>query len=200
MAPKMAFSERTYPRKPPANTSSFPASWMTPVRGEATRPSRRDTSHKTHHFEHAHHGTWTMDMKKEVSLGLAPAEWSVSSAMNDPRPNGKAFFDARFINNPIPRHNAGLKMTWDAVGLANAKAEDKVQHVSVDPADKYWGYGGIKGLTSEQLQSLRTMDAFDVDVRSAKAEERMSQVDAADGAGGAGTHKRAGFGGVSYWT
>lgn len=46
---------------------------------------------------------WQMDLGKEVDLGLAPAEWSTTSQMNDPRPLGKSLFDARFINSPMGR-------------------------------------------------------------------------------------------------
>ena len=189
---------QVYP--PKKDISHFPAAWLTPVRGHETSPERRDTSHKTKHFESPQIGEWKMDMKKEVELGLAPAEWSTTSKMNDPRPNGRGFFDARFIQSPVPRHNAGMKMSWDAQGLANAKADKKMENRSVDPNSKDWTYGEIKGLDNEQIRDLLTTDDFDVDVRAANAEARMSQVDDADAAGGQGAHHRAGFGGVSYWT
>ena len=41
-----------------------------------------------------HYGDWQLDLKGEQTLGLAPPDWSVSSAMNDTRPNGQALFDA----------------------------------------------------------------------------------------------------------
>ena len=62
---------QVYPAK--KDISHFPTAWLTPVRGGSTSPERRDTSHKTKHFEAPHHGKWTMDMKKEVELGLAPS-------------------------------------------------------------------------------------------------------------------------------
>ena len=141
-----------------------------------------------------------MDMKQETELGLMPQEWSVSSAMNDPRPNGRSLFDARFVQAPVPRHKAGMKMSWDAVGLANAKADKVAANKGVDPTAKNWAYGEIKGLTNEQLRDLRTTDDFDVDVRGAKAEERMTAVDDADAMSGQGAMHRSGFGGVSYWS
>ena len=69
---------------------------------------------RTRHFEHWHESNrWRLDMRDEVALGVVPSEWSVSSAMNDPRPNGKSIFDARFIQNPVGRARAGRSMTWD---------------------------------------------------------------------------------------
>ena len=196
--PKVFTEGQVFP--PKKDVSQFPPGWLVPVRGQSTSPERRDTSHKAHHFENPHVGAWTMDMKKEVELGLAPAEWSQTSQMNDPRPNGRAFFDARHINSPVARNKAGMKMTWDPQGLANAKADKRMAHHDVDPLSKDFKQGKIKGLSNEQLRDLITTDDFDVDVRAANAEARMSQVDSADADGGTGAHHRAGFGGVSYWT
>ena len=95
---------------------------------------------RTHHMERPHYyrdqartieNPWTLDMSKEEELGLMPAKWSVTSKMDDVRPNGKAMFDARFVNQPVPRFNAGMKMGWDPQGLANAKANKKVEHRGV---------------------------------------------------------------------
>jgi hypothetical protein len=116
-------------------------------------------------------------MKQEMDVGLMPKDWSVTSAMKDQRPNGQAMFDARFVHSPLPRHKAGMKMSWDAEGLANAKADRFAANVSADPNSKDWSYGKIEGLSREQLRDLRTTDDFDVDVRGANAESRMAAGD-----------------------
>ena len=60
------------------------------------------------HNERVHYSDkWRCDMKAEVDLGLAPATWSTSSRMNDPRPNGYSLFDARFVDSPMGRARAG---------------------------------------------------------------------------------------------
>ena len=56
---------------------------------------------------------WRLDMKVEMSMGLAPADWSVSSAMNDPRPNGRCIFDARFTDSPMGRARKSDGIIWD---------------------------------------------------------------------------------------
>ena len=56
-------------------------------------------------------------MKAEIDLGLAPPEWSVSSKMDDTRPNGKAIFDARFSGNAMGRARGGYSMVADARGM-----------------------------------------------------------------------------------
>lgn len=70
------------------------------------------------HIENVHEGPWKLDMKQEQELGLAPPDWSTSSQMNDPRPNGRAMFDARFYGNAMGRAAGGYSMLWDPVGVA----------------------------------------------------------------------------------
>ena len=57
-------------------------------------------------------------MKTEIELGLAPPPWSVSSQMDDTRPNGRAMFDARFYGNAMGRARGGHSMVWDPMGVA----------------------------------------------------------------------------------
>ena len=40
----------------------------------------------------------TINNNQQEALGLAPKAWSVSSAMDDQRPNGQALLDARFLS------------------------------------------------------------------------------------------------------
>ena len=76
---------------------------------------------RTKHYETKHFSNqWRLDMKKEISLGLMPADWSTSSQMNDPRPNGRSMFDARFVESPMGRARGGRAMVWDARGTKHA--------------------------------------------------------------------------------
>lgn len=81
------------------------------------------------HFEEPHFSNWRLNMNKEVELGVMPAEWSVSSAMDDPRPNGAAIFDARFIQSPVGRARAGRSMMWDPRGTAHAGGTQKASNI-----------------------------------------------------------------------
>ena len=56
---------------------------------------------------------WRMDLNDEVALGLAPAHWSLSSQMNDPRPNGKCIFDAVYRGSPMGRARSANGIIWD---------------------------------------------------------------------------------------
>jgi len=67
-------------------------------------------------------------MKTETDLGLAPPPWSTSSQMNDPRPNGRSIFDARFVESPMGRARGGRSMVWDARGTANAGGTKKAEN------------------------------------------------------------------------
>lgn len=94
---------------------ALPPHWETPV---ATHPKGlRYVPDRTHHFEEPHYDNWRLDMKAEIDLGLAPPEWSVSSKMDDTRPNGKAIFDARFSGNAMGRARGGYSMVADARGM-----------------------------------------------------------------------------------
>jgi len=107
-----------------------PPSWSK-MAGDANVDARfRNNS--TRHFEQRHFNKWQLDMKKEADLGLMPAEWSVSSAMNDPRPNGRAMFDARFVESPVGRARGGHAMVWDAKGTAHAGGTQKAKNISVE--------------------------------------------------------------------
>ena len=84
---------------------------------------------RSHHYEAKHYGKeWKLDMKKEVDLGLAPADWSTSSQMNDPRPNGRSIFDARFVESPMGRARGGRSMVWDPKGTMNAGGTKKAEN------------------------------------------------------------------------
>ena len=52
-------------------------------------------------------------MANEEGMGLVPSRWSTSSQMNDPRPNGRSIFDARFMDSPMGRSRAGNGVIWD---------------------------------------------------------------------------------------
>ena len=56
-------------------------------------------------------------MKAEEALGLAPKAWSVSSAMDDQRPNGQALLDARFFGQAMGRARGGYSMVADSRGM-----------------------------------------------------------------------------------
>lgn len=74
----------------------------------------------TKHFEQLHYGnSWNLDMREEEKLGLVPKAWSTSNAMNDPRPNGRAIFDARHVHSPVARTKAhgGHSSPWDPRGV-----------------------------------------------------------------------------------
>ena len=58
-------------------------------------------------------------MGDEVKMGLAPADWSVSSKMNDPRPNGRSIFDARFYESTMGRARAGRGIISDPRGVVS---------------------------------------------------------------------------------
>jgi len=94
----------------------------------ASLPRSRDKGRHTVHYEKVHEGDFKLDMKYEVDLGLAPADWSVSSKMDDPRPNGKAIFDARFVESPVGRARAGRSMVWDPRGTAHAGGTKKAEN------------------------------------------------------------------------
>lgn len=91
----------------------MPAHWLTPVRGQ---PDRWNSSVKSHHVERFHYGKHTTDMRTETDLCLVPADWSQTSKMNDPRPNGRFMFDARFVATPMGRARGGRAMAWDPRG------------------------------------------------------------------------------------
>lgn len=83
------------------------------------------------HIERPHYGTFGLDMKKEIELGLAPVDWSVSSAMNDPRPLGRPVFDARFVEAPMGRARGGRNMAWTPVGTADAGLTTKAENIDI---------------------------------------------------------------------
>mgnify|MGYP006154899091 CR=1 FL=1 len=93
---------------PPQNPKppSPPPMWKHPdpaapvVKNANKIPRARDKLIDSKHFEKPHYGNHRLDMQYEANLGLVPPDWSVTSAMDDPRPNGKAIFDARFVESP----------------------------------------------------------------------------------------------------
>ena len=105
-----------------------PAAWtavqLQPAEFQPPKPKRAP-----YHFETRHYSEkWRLDMQDEAKLGLAPAEWSTSSQMNDPRPNGKSMFDARFANSPMGRARGGRSMVWDPRGTANVGGPVKAEN------------------------------------------------------------------------
>lgn len=80
----------------------------------------RQPRRNPHHYETRHYSEkWRLDMEDEAKLGIAPPMWSTTSQMNDPRPNGKSLFDARFVSSPMGRARGGRSMVWDPRGTAN---------------------------------------------------------------------------------
>ena len=78
-APAPHWSEKV--AAPTGPTSFFPdPKYMPP---KVTRDTADPRNMKGHH-EKLHYSQWRLDMKTEVDLGLAPADWSTSSAMADP--------------------------------------------------------------------------------------------------------------------
>ena len=79
------------------------------------------------HFETVHYSKeWRLGMQFETDLGIMPDMWSVSSAMNDPRPNGRSIFDARFSDHSVGRARGGRAMVWDSRGTVDSmKVLDK---------------------------------------------------------------------------
>jgi hypothetical protein len=97
-----------------------------PMEPTATAPSRKEgirspPPSRTHHFEDLHFSRkWRMDLKAETAHGLFPAEWSTSSQMRDPRPNGRSIFDARFTHSPMGRlRSTGGGKMWDPRGVVS---------------------------------------------------------------------------------
>ena len=94
-------------------------------------------------FNNVNMTQWRLDMKAEEYMGLAPAPWSTSSQMNDPRPNGRSIFDARFVESPMGRARAG-RGSWDprgvvfggdALGMAAEMADETA--AAAKSADKF---------------------------------------------------------------
>ena len=57
----------------------------------------------------------------EQKLGVVPVNWTTSSAMNDPRPNGRSIFDARHKMSPVGRmRGSGYKEMSDDRGVSAA--------------------------------------------------------------------------------
>lgn len=76
----------------------------------------RSTSPGKEPFAYPATDRWRLDMKAEIEMNLWPADWSVSSAMNDPRPNGRCIFDARHTDSPMGRARrtgASNGIIWD---------------------------------------------------------------------------------------
>mgnify|MGYP006133663667 CR=1 len=65
---------------------------------------------------------WRLNLNAEATLGLVPADWSTSSQMNDPRPNGVSIFDARFQSTPMGRARGGNGVIADPRGILSTVA------------------------------------------------------------------------------
>ena len=116
---------------PPKRSSTPPA--RHDYRGIAyATPSTKSRS-RTRHFEWRHQSPdWHLNMDTEVSLGILPKRWSVTSSMDDPRPNGTPLFDARFDrDSPVGRARAGRSMAWSAVGTADAGGTKAFANVDI---------------------------------------------------------------------
>jgi len=95
------------------------------------QPSRQPPS-RTQHFEHVHtNDKWRLDMATETNLGLVAKNWSVTSKMDDPRPNGRALFDARFVHTPMGRARAGRSLAWDPRGTMNAGGAKAFENIDI---------------------------------------------------------------------
>jgi hypothetical protein len=125
----------------PMQPASFPPHWD---------PADTTEAPSTKHYEAVHEGPFKLGMEYETDLGLAPAAWSVSSAMADPRPNGKAIFDARFIESPVGRARAGRSMVWDPQGTAHAGGTKKAEN---------WDAGTYADATEQDFAGM----AYEID-------------------------------------
>ena len=98
-------------RGPPGDMSDMPAAYRA-VQADYIASQPSPTKSNTKHFETLHYSNkWRLGLEDEANLGLAPSNWSVSSAMNDPRPFGRPIFDARFQHSPVGRargHNGEI--------------------------------------------------------------------------------------------
>jgi hypothetical protein len=121
---------------------SVPAQFM-PAVYRAVQPEQRrrenepspkaKTARSPSHYEEVHHGAkWQLAMTDEVKLGLAPADWSTSSQMNDKRPNGQSLFDARFNRSPMGRARGGHSLVWDPRGMPHAGGAKKAQNMDAN--------------------------------------------------------------------
>lgn len=108
-------------------------------------PRARDKLIDSKHFEKPHYGNHRLDMQYEANLGLVPPDWSVTSAMDDPRPNGKAIFDARFVESPVGRARAGRSMVWDSRGSAHSGGTKKAEN---------WDAGAMADAAEEDFDGL----------------------------------------------
>jgi hypothetical protein len=106
----------------PVEGMRFPAAYTQVLQGSADFEPRPQNSRQPHHIERFHYAQkWHHDLKDETELGLAPPNWSVSSKMDDTRPNGKSLFDARFVGSPMGRARGGYSIVADARGIAATK-------------------------------------------------------------------------------
>jgi hypothetical protein len=102
------------PEPPRAHRRVTAASMMT-ARAFSQFFSSVGAASRTSHFESRHYSPkWRLDMQSETDLGIMPPAWSTSSKMDDPRPNGRSIFDARFIESPMGRARGGRSMVWDS--------------------------------------------------------------------------------------
>ena len=103
---------------------SHPPHWAPP--DNAGLPRNRDKNSRD--IEKFHYGDFRLDMKEEEKLGLMPPAWSTTSSMSDIRPNGRAQFDARFIENAPGRARGGRSMMWQPVGTVDGGETKKAKH------------------------------------------------------------------------
>lgn len=109
----------------PVSMEFMPAAYRQ-VHEKKGRPTHSPPQSKTKHYETRHYSEkWRLDMAQEQELGLMPNDWSVSSKMDDARPNGQSMFDARFVRSPMGRARGGHSMVQDARGIEAVKGQLK---------------------------------------------------------------------------
>jgi len=136
----------------------MPPGWMVPVRGMETKPVRVDTRARTKPLEAPHYSDYfTLSMKKEEDLGVVPPAWSTSAAMKDVRPNGKAQFDARHLNNAVGRMRGGRSAVWDPRGTMAAGETQTIPNIDIAfyQANKY------KDLVAKGIESAEFAEYYD---------------------------------------
>lgn len=94
-------------------------------------PRSREKAIESKAMRDIHYGDYKLDMAKEVALGILPPDWSVTSQMKDTRPNGRAQFDARFIEAPVGRARGGRSMEWTPVGTADSGSTVRAKDLDV---------------------------------------------------------------------
>jgi len=112
---------------------------------------------------------WRLDMNDEITLGLAPANWSTTSQMSDPRPNGQNIFDARFRHSPMGRARANDGIIWDPRALVSPLGTRK--QIGAPSVDSRWFAESMKDETAAAAISAEKFKLQPNDVRDAPTGE-----------------------------